>query len=312
MKSVIYNRYGNEDTLEIAELPMPRPQNKELVIRVKAISLNPRDTSARNGDYKLFMNRKFPKQTGADFAGIVTTVGKDIKNFKVGDEVFGYEPSLNKGTASEYITIAESFIAHKPKIVSFEEASVLGCVYLCALQSIRDKCQIKPGDKVAVFGASGGVGTAAIQLAKYYGAEVTAVARSSSEEFCKEQGADYFISYDKNDIFASEKKYDVFFQVFGKNNAYYSKAKKILQPDGIFICLIPLPKYILKMLFARPAFKFTLVKSKSEDLAFISKLADQKVIKPIISKNYDLPDIKEAHKALTNGSVNGKLVVSIQ
>jgi NADPH:quinone reductase-like Zn-dependent oxidoreductase len=312
MKSVIYNRFGNEDTLEVTELPIPTPRNNEVLINVKAISLNPRDTSARNGDFKLFMNRKFPKQTGADFAGIITSVGENIKNFKVGDEVLGYEPSLDKGTASEYITISEKFIAHKPNTLNFEEASILGCVYLCALQTIRDKCQIKQGNKVVIYGASGGVGTASIQLAKYYGAEVTVVAHSSSEKYCKEQGADHFVAYNQSDIFASQKKYDVFFQVFGKDKAYYNKAKQILKPDGVFICLIPLPKYIFKILFAKPKFKFTLVKSKPDDMAFIAKLAEQGSSKPIISKNFKLSEIKEAHKALSNGKVNGKIVVIIE
>jgi NADPH:quinone reductase-like Zn-dependent oxidoreductase len=312
MKAIIYKKYGSEEVLEVAEMPIPSIENNEVLINVKAISLNPRDTSSRNGDFKLFMNRKFPKLTGADFAGTVSAIGNDIKNFKIGDEVFGYEPSINKGTGAEYITISEKFIAHKPNKLNFEEASILGCVYLCALQTMRDKCQIKQGDKVVIYGASGGVGTASIQLAKYYGAEVTAVAHSSSEKYCKEQGADYFIAYDQSDIFASQKEYDVFFQVFGKDKAYYNEAKQILKPDGIFICLIPLPKYIFKILFARPKFKFTLVKSKADDLAFIAKLAEQGIIKPIVSTNFKLSEIKEAHKALSNGKVNGKIVVIIE
>jgi NADPH:quinone reductase-like Zn-dependent oxidoreductase len=311
MKTIIYRKYGNEDVLEMVEMPIPNIKNNEVLINVKAISLNPHDISARNGEYKLFMNRKFPKIMGIDFSGIITAIGDEVKNFKVGDEVFGYEPSLNKGTASEYITVSEKFLAIKPKIVNFEEASILGCVYLCALQTMRDKCQLKKGDKVVIYGASGGVGTATIQLAKYYGAEVTAVAHSSSENYCKTQGADYVEAYDKSDVFASQKKYDVFFQVFGKDTAFYDKAKEILKPNGSFICLIPLPKYILKILFAKPKFKFTLVKSKAEDLAFIAQLAEQGIIKPIVSKNFKLSEIREAHKALSNGKVNGKITVSL-
>lgn len=309
MKSIIYKKYGSEEVLEIAEIPIPTIENNDVLINVKAISLNPRDTSSRSGDFKLFMNRKFPKQTGADFAGIITKIGNNVKNFKVGDEVFGYEQGINKGTASEFITISENYISIKPKKLSFEEASVLGCVYLCALQTVRDKCQIKQGDKIVIYGASGGVGTASIQLARYYGAEVTAVAHSSSEKYCKEQGADRFVAYDEGDIFASKEKFDVFFQVFGKDKAYYNESKQILKSNGIFICLIPLPKYIFKILFAKPKFKFTLVKSKSDDLAFIANLANQVIVKPIVAKSFGVEDIKDAHKALLKGKVNGKVTL---
>lgn len=311
MRAVIFKSYGSEDVLELVEKPMPSPKSNEVLVNVKAISLNPKDIGARSGEYKIIMNRKFPKSTGSDLASIVTSIGSDVKKFKVGDEVFGYQPSFSNGTAADFTTISEDFIALKPKELSFEQAAALGCVYLTALQTLRDKCKIKRGDKIAIYGASGGVGTAAVQLAKYFGAEVTAVSNSRNETYCRNQGANHFIAYDKADIFASPEKYDVFFQVFAKNTAFYDKAKKILKADGIFICLIPLPKYIFKILFAKPAFKFTLVKSKSEDLAFIANLAVQQLIKPAISETFKLPEIKEAHKALSAGKVAGKIIVTM-
>jgi NADPH:quinone reductase-like Zn-dependent oxidoreductase len=311
MQSIIYRKYGNEEVLETIETPTPTVKDNEILVHVKAISLNQRDISSRNGDYKIVMNWKFPKPTGADFAGIVTAIGRNIKNYNVGDEVFGYEQSLGKGTLSEYITASENMITHKPKALTFEEASVLGCVYLTALQTLCDKCHIKKGDKIALFGASGGVGTASIQLAKFYGAEVTAIANSANENFCKAQGADHFVAYNKENIFASNEKYDVFFQVFGKDFAYYKEAKNILTPEGIFIGLLPLPKYFFQMLFGKPKFKFTLVKPKADDLAFIAKLANEKVIAPAIFRTFDWSNIKDAHKTLEKGGVNGKIVVRL-
>lgn len=311
MRAVIYNSYGSEKVLELVEKPMPGSKKNEVLIHVKAISLNPKDISARSGEYKIIMNRKFPKSTGSDFAGIVTAIGSEVKNCKVGDAVFGYKPGFSKGTAADFITAPEKLIALKPIDISFEQAAALGCVYLTALQTWRDKCNIKRGDKVVIYGASGGVGTAAVQLAKYFGAEVTAVSNSRNEAYCKDQGADFFVAYDKADVFASPEKYDVFFQVFVKDTAFYDRTKKILKADGIFICTLPLPKYVLKILFAKPAFKFILVKPKSDDLAFIASLAMQQLIKPFIAKTFKLSEIQEAHKALSDGKVNGKIIVTL-
>ena len=311
MKAFIYKSYGAADVLELVAQEIPLPQKGEVQIEVKAISINPRDANIRNGDLRFISGKEFPKLTGADFSGIISKLGEGISNFKTGDEVFGYIEDVKNGASAEYIVLPEKYLALKPKELSFEVASALGCAYLTALQTLRDKCKIKSGDRLAIYGASGGVGIAAIQLAKYFGASITAIANSANESLCKNQGVDNFIAYDKTDVFSLNEKFDIFFQVYSKEGSLYKKVKALIKASGIFCCLIPDPRFYFKTLFARPRFTFILVKSIKSDLDFLANLAREGKIKPVISKQLKLEEMMDAHKQIDNGHTVGKIVITM-
>lgn len=311
MKAKVYNKYGNPDVLETAELPKPIAKKNEVVIKTISISLNQKDNLIRNGNFKLFTGSKFPKLIGSDFSGIIDSVGESVKDFKIGDEVFGYNDSVFGGVSAEYIVMPTKFLGIKPKEISHQIASTLGCVYSTALQTLRDECKIKQGDEILIYGASGGVGTAAMQIAKYYGAIVTAVAHSRNEEYCKNNGADYFVAYDKADAFLSDKKYHIFFQVFSKKNEY-NRAKNILTPKGNFITLMIFPMLFIKNVFSMNKIITFMVRAKRADFEFNAELTKKKILNPFIAKFFDFDTIKEAYQLSENGSENGKIVVNIQ
>jgi NADPH:quinone reductase-like Zn-dependent oxidoreductase len=311
MRAIVYDSYGGSEFLKLTDIEKPIPQKGQVLIEVKAIGLNPRDCNIRNGDLKIISGKAFPKLTGSDLSGIIVDCGAGVTNFKAGDEIFGYIEDVKSGGSAEYVVLPVQYLALKPKEISFDTAATLGCTYLTALQTLRDKCKVMPGSKVAIYGASGGVGVAAIQLAKYFGAVVTAVSNSSNENFCLSQGANSFVAYDKTDIFSSSDEYDVFFQVFSKQGSFYDKAKGILKHMGIYTCLIPDPRFLFKSLFARPYFKYILVKAKRADLDLLAKLAVERKITPYISNKFKLEQMKEAHDMINGGHVNGKIVITL-
>ena len=255
MKAVIYQKYGKAEVLEISELSMPTPKKGEVQIQVKALSLNPRDTNIRKGDFKIITGKNFPKLTGADFSGVVTELGQGVTDFKVGDKVFGYVEDVKKGVSAAYVSLPTKYLCLKPVAISHHQAAALGCTYLTALQAIRNKGKAKAGNKIIIYGASGGAGTAAIQLSKYFGMQVTAVSSAKNKQYCIAQGAEQFLPYDKTDVFKVAEKYDIFFQVYSKDGLLYKQAKQVLKPTGIFICLIPNPLFIFRKWFSTPKFE---------------------------------------------------------
>jgi NADPH:quinone reductase-like Zn-dependent oxidoreductase len=311
MKAVIYNQFGGPHVLSLTELPKPVLKASEAIIRVQAISLNPRDTSLREGTFKFFSGSQFPKLTGADFSGVIEEIGENKQGFQKGDEVFGYVQDLKRATSATYVSLPIKYLASKPSSISHQQAASLGCAYLTALQALRDKARIEPGERVLIYGAAGGVGTAAIQLAKYYGAHVTAVSKSTQREYCLSQGADTFIAYDKQEVFSAIHEVDVFFQVYSKGGTLYNKAKKIMSPPGHFICLVPNPLFLFRKIFSRPAFDYLLVKNSRADLELLGDLTAREVLKPYFSKQFTLNEIMNAYKIMENGNVQGKIVVCL-
>lgn len=309
MKGVAYYQYGGVEELETLELPVPACKSGEVLVRVKAISLNPRDTRIREGAFRLLMNWRFPKLTGADFSGVIETTGAGVQSFRAGDEVFGYMDTLAGGTSAEYITVPASSVARKPAGMSHSQASTLGCAYLTALQVLRDKASTQPGDHVMIYGASGGVGTAAIQLAKQMGAEVTAVSNSAHQEYCRSLGAHHFLAYDQDPVFTGPKTCDVFFQVYSRGGLFYRQAKKILKKDGVFICLIPNPLLEIKRWFARPRFEYLVVKNRVADLSYLAECTLLHDIKPVITHTFEAAEIRKAYRLLETGHIQGKIVV---
>lgn len=315
MKAAIYNLYGTSEVLQIANIKMPVQAKNELLVKVKACSVNSRDIGIRNGDLKFISGNKFPKITCADFSGSIEAIGNDVKGFEVGDDVFGYIQSVKHGCLAEYISVPVKWISKKPIDVSHKLAAAIPCTYLTALQALRNKAAIKQGDKILIYGATGGVGTAAIQLAKYFKAHVTAVCSSRNVACCKDQGADEVWCYDEEDVFAKQNKFDIVFQVYSKDGLLYNQLNHLVKKSGTYVTLIPSPKVFIASLInslkGSPSLKLLLVKAVPSDLDFLMNLAQQGTLKPHISSVFKMDEIKEAHNLVETNHAVGKVVVTI-
>jgi len=313
MKAAIYKKYGPPEVLKIEEIEKPAIQDDEVLIKVHSASVNPYDFKFRKGILPIrVMTGGFfkPKnqRLGADVAGEIVEVGKNVQRFKVGDPVFGF----GLGSYGEYVGTIESRISNKPKNISFAEAAALPMVALTALQGLRDKAQIKKGDKVLIYGASGGIGHIAVQLARYYGTEVTGVCSSSNLSWVKDLGAHYMIDYTEEDFTKGSKKYDIVFDTVGKLS--FSGCLRSLTKTGYgisFSLSAMLPVLLLGSALGKKKVKTFIAKSSHEDFDFIRDLVEKGEIKPVIDRRYPLDQIVEAHRYTETGHVKGKVVIEI-
>jgi len=259
-----------------------------------------------------------PKNTrlGGDFAGVVEAVGKDVSDFKPGDEVFGGRG----GAYAEYVTVRKA-IAHKPANVTFEEAAAVPTAAITALQGLRDFGKIQPGQKVLINGASGGVGSFAIQIAKALGAEVTAVCSTKNVEHARSQGADHVIDYTKEDFTWSDQQYDLLFNVNGSRS--WSEYKRVLKPDAIFVLvggprtplIGPLSLFIktrIGMLGSSQKFAFFVAQFNREDMLVLKDFLETGKVKPFVERTYPLSKIAEAMHHLGTGHASGKIVITMR
>lgn len=319
MKAVVYPKYGHPNVLEIRELEKPFPGPGEVLVRVHASSVNIAEWYAMTG--LLFARLRGglfkPKNTrlGADFAGVVEAVGKDVSDFKPGDEVFGGRG----GAFAEYVTVRNA-IAHKPTKVTFEEAAAVPTAGLTALQGLRDHGKIQPGQKVLINGASGGVGSFAIQIAKALGAEVTAVCSTRNAAHARSLGADHVIDYTKENFTRSGQQYDLLFNVNGSRS--WSEYKRVLKPDAIFVLvggprtplIGPLSLFIktrIGMLGSSQKFVFFIAQFNREDMLVLKDLLETGKVKPFIERTYPMSQITEAMSHLGKGHAQGKIVVTM-
>jgi len=314
MKAFIYHHYGSAEVLQSAELPRPIIHGNEMLVKVEAAALNPKDSYLREGKARILTGTKFPKQTGFDFSGTIVAVGQKVKDYKTGDDVFGFLNYLKGGTLAEYLAVRQDWLAHKPKALTHTTAASIPCAYLTALQVLRDHANIKKGKKVLIYGASGGVGTAAIQLANYYGAEVTSVSSSKNKSYCEQQGAAINLAYDKEDIRSLLKSdYDLVFEVFDQRGKSYNQSKGFIKKNGIFVTLSPFAGAFFKSLlsFILPRkFKQFMIRTKSTDLLYLAELAENKKINPQI-QTFGFNDAVQAYKALDSHHISGKIVIDI-
>jgi NADPH:quinone reductase-like Zn-dependent oxidoreductase len=313
MKAAIFHQYGKTDVLEIADIPKPSISPDEILVRVHAAAINPKDTFIRKGRFQRLTGNRFPKQTGFDFAGEIAELGANIRDFKLGDAVFGMFDGWQASTCAEYIKAKPHEFALKPQSASFEESAALPLVALTALQALRDDARLQAGAKLCINGASGGVGTMALQIAKILGAHVTALASTSNHTFLKELGADECLDYKDVDILKTEKRFDAFFDVFG--NTRFGKVKPILSENGVWISTVIQPhvfrSVFFSRFFSRKKAKLVVVKSRREDFAQIAEWVDEGKLKPIIHAVYPLEQIREAHAQQESKHTRGKVVVKI-
>ncbi|MEN8155299.1 MAG: NAD(P)-dependent alcohol dehydrogenase, partial [Acidobacteriota bacterium] len=237
MKAVAYNKYGAPDVLEITEKNKPELPADKILVKVKASSVNPVDYKIRRGDMKALTGKIFPKLAGSDFAGVVEDKGSAVEDFRKGDKVYGFMNPMKGGAYAEFIIVDPEKTALMPDNLSFEEAASMPVAALTALQALSYLGNVKEGTSVLINGATGGVGSFAVQIAKALGAEVTGLCSGKNMEFCKKLGADNVFDYSKDGLAGSGKKFDVFFDAAAKTN--FSKSKMYLKKRGIYITTIP-------------------------------------------------------------------------
>lgn len=322
MQAITYGCYGSPDVLELREIPQPVPADNELLIRVNAASANPLDWHYMRGSpYIMRMGSGIgaPKndRMGVDYAGTVETVGKDVSSFRPGDEVFGGRT----GAFAEYITIRETGnVVKKPDNISFSQAAGVGIAGITALQALRDKGKVKPGDKVLINGASGGVGTFAVQIAKSMGAEVTGVCSTRNVEMVRSIGADHVIDYKNADYTQSGELYDVIIDNVGNHSI--SSNRGILKPTGRFVIvggakgnwLGPLMQPIKAMLiapFVDQHLGMFVAHLNQDDLQMLADLMASGELTPVIDREYTLSQTADAIRYLEEGHARGKVVITV-
>ena len=320
MKAAVYKKYGPPEVLKIEEIEKPEPKENEVLIKVNATTVTATDCTFRKGEPK-FTGIKNPKNKtlGSEFSGEIEAVGKDVKLFKLGDKVVGTTPGY--GSYSEYIClpVSKSTIAKMPPGKNYEEAIACCDGFLTALPFLRDKGKIKKGNKVLVIGASGSVGSAAVQIAKYFGAEVTGVCSSSSVDLVKSIGAEKVIDYTKEDFTKSGETYDIIFDLVGKIT--FSQCKGSLKGNGKFlqaaITLKIFPSVLWTSIFSN---KKALIMAtglrppteRTKDLNFICELLEKEKINPLIDRKYPFEQIAEAHRYVDTGHKKGNVVINMK
>lgn len=312
MKAFVYNKKSLPEKLVLQEIEKPVPDDNEVLIKICAVSLNA-------ADYRSLQMGMIPKRKifGADVAGIVESVGKNANNFKPGDEVFGDLAGYGFGGFAEYVAVPEKALAHKPAMLSFEETAAMPMASLTALQALRDKGQLKSGQKVLIVGSGGGVGTFAVQLARYFGAEVTAVCGPRNAEKSIELGAKTVIDYTREDFSKSDSRYDLILAVNG--NYPLMVYKRILNPDGKCIVIGgALPQILKSLMFGKllslgsKKFITMVAKANSSDLEYLASLATDGHIRPVIARIFPFEQTVEAMQQLREGHATGKLVISMK
>lgn len=313
MKAAVINSYGGTEVLQLADIKTPEINKNQILVKVVATSINPIDWKIRKGMLKLVTGNKFPLILGFDVSGEVVRVGDSVSNFKVGDAIYTSLNSLSGGAYAEYTAVDTKIACAKPENLTHEQAAAVPLAALTGLQGLRDKGKIQSGQEVLINGASGGVGSFAVQIAKFFAATVTTVCSAKNIELVKSLGADRVIDYSQQDFTKEGIKYDLIFDVVG-NRSFWS-CQKSLTANGIYVTTQPYPSYIgqslLTALIPGKKAKVILLKSNAADLAFLKELIEQGKLRPVIQQIYPLAQIAEAHAESERGHVVGKLVVKV-
>lgn len=330
MKAIVYTEYGSPDALRLTEIAKPEPKDNQVLIRIYATSVNFGDLMARN--FRAVSPRKFnmplllwlparlalgfskPRNhiLGNEFAGEVEVVGKDAKRFKPGDQVFGY-PGQSFGAYAEYLCMSDDgVLAIKPANMTFEEAAVIPYGAIMAL-NLLGKVNIQPGQQVLINGASGGIGSAAVQIAKHFGAQVTGVCGTPRLEFVKSLGADRVIDYTKEDFTQDGETYDLIFDILGKGS--FARCKNSLKPNGVQLFASFKMKQLFQMLWtAMTGGKkaiCAIAPGSTEDLISVKELIEAGKIKTIIDRCYPMEQAAEAHRYVEEGHKKGSVAITM-
>ncbi|MFC4410101.1 NAD(P)-dependent alcohol dehydrogenase [Chungangia koreensis] len=322
VKAIFYEKYGTPDVLTMKEVDIPQPQDHEVLVKVHAASLNYGNLVLLKGEpflARFAFGLTKPKYTipGGDVAGKVEAVGKDVTLFKTGDEVFGDLSASGWGAFAEYVAVPESSLVLKSSNMTFEEAASVPMAAVTALQALRDKGQIEPGKKVLINGASGGVGTFAVQIAKSFGAEVTAVCSTNNVEIARSIGADYVIDYKQEDFTKKAEKYDL---IIGANGNHPITAyKRVLKPNGRFVHVGGSGTQMFQTMSLGPIISMTgsrkmlgfLQRANKQDLLYVKELLEAGKVKATIDRTYSFDEVPEAFRYFEKGHAKGKVVITI-
>jgi NADPH:quinone reductase-like Zn-dependent oxidoreductase len=338
MKAAVYTRYGPPDVVQIKDVEKPVPTDDGVLIKVRAASVNPLDEGLLKGGGRVVTGLRKPKVTrvGVDVAGQVEAVGRNVTQFKPGDEVFGAcisDPQASsvrvwipQGAFAEYACVPESALVMKPDNVTFEQAASAPVAAFTALQGLRDKGHIQPGQKVLINGAAGGVGTFAVQIAKSFGAKVTGVCSTRNVDMVRSIGADRVIDYTQQDFTKSgqsyDKRYDLFFDCIGNHSL--SACRRVLNPKGIYVMvgersgrgMIGLLARLITALvlsrFVSQKLVTFLARPNKADLTIMHELMRAGKITPVIDRCYSLSEVPEAIRYLKEGHARGKVIVTLE
>jgi NADPH:quinone reductase-like Zn-dependent oxidoreductase len=320
MKAIVQRCYGSPAVLELEDIDKPAPADDEVLVRVRAASVNPLDWHFLRGiPYIMRLDAGFgaptSERTGVDFAGTVEAVGRNVTRFKPGDEVFGGRT----GAFAEYVVVRESrAVVPKPANVTFEQAAAVPIAAVTALQALRDHGRVRPGQKVLINGASGGVGTFAVQLAKAFGAEVTGVCSSRNVEMVRSIGADHVVDYTREDFTKGERRYDLILDMVG-NHALLD-LKRAVTPEGRIVIVggekgrwispmdRPIKAFLLSPFMSQQFVKF-FADLNQEDLNLLGDLMQAGKVTPVIDRRYGLSDVPAAIEYLEEGHARGKVVI---
>ncbi len=313
MKAVFINEYGSTQVLQYGEIETPSIKRDQLLVKVHASSVNPVDWKIRAGQLQFLTGYKFPMVLGFDVSGEVVAVGESVTRFQTGDKVYAYLDSLPGGAYAEYAAVSERVACFKPDNMSYEQAAAVPLAATTALQALRDLGQILPGHKVLINGASGGVGSFAVQIAKALKAEVTAVCSTQNVELVQSLGGDRVIDYTVQDFTKDTSFYDIIFDAVGKES--FSGCQNILKPNGVYVTTLPDPDSVVQsvLTFLLPGKKSKLIvaQSSGQDLAYLKELIEGGKIRSVIDRTYSLEELAVAHAESEQGHVVGKLVIAV-
>ncbi|TGE25079.1 NAD(P)-dependent alcohol dehydrogenase [Hymenobacter aquaticus] len=313
MKAIYFEHYGPADVLHYGEQPTPTPQADQILVRVHASSVNPIDWKVRAGSLKLITGQNFPKIPGRDVAGTVAAVGENVTRFQPGDRVYGMPDGVG-GANAEYALLPEQAAAFVPEKLSFAEAAAVPLGALTALQALRDKGQLLSGDRVLINGASGGVGTFAVQLARLLGAgEITGVCGPDNAELVRGLGADRVLNHHEQDFTQELSRYDLIFDAVAKSS--YLASKAALRRNGRYVTTAPEPRDLaagaLVSVFSTKKMSMLLASNYGPDMALISAWLQAGALRPIIAHTFPLAETAEAHRLSEAGRAAGKIVLTV-
>jgi NADPH:quinone reductase-like Zn-dependent oxidoreductase len=322
MKAIVCAKYGPLDGLKLEEVPKPSPGADEVLVKVHASSVNYSNLALVRGEpfvVRLEFGLLKPKYRipGSEIAGRVEAVGGKVRQFRLGDEVFGDLSDCGRGGFAEYVCARENALALKPANISFEEDAAVPETALVALQSLRDIGQIKTGQQVLIYGASGGVGTFAVQIAKSFGAEVTGVCSTRNLDLVRSIGADHVIDYTREDFTRTGRRYDLIVATAGYRSIF--DYKRALTPGGIYVAPGGSLAQIFQALLLGPFISMTgsrklgsLLVKPNKDLAFMKELIEAGKVKPVIDRRYQLSEAAEALRYYAEGHARGKVVITVE
>ncbi len=320
MKAIVYEKYGPpSEVLQLKEVAKPTPKDNEVLVKIYAASINDGDKSIIRGEpfiARLYGGLLKPKHTipGGDIAGQVEAVGRNVKQFQPGDEIFGDIGACGFGAFAEYVSVPENALALKPVNITYEEAAAVPQYALVALQGLRDKGQIQPGKKVLINGASGGVGTFAVQIAISYGAEVTGVCSTRNLDLVRSIGADEIIDYTQEDFTQNEQRYDLILDIVA--NRSISDYTRALNPAGNYVAVAfnPVSLFLGSLISMTGSKKVSQMSHKPDvkDLVFMKEHIEAGKVVPVIARRYPLSETAEAFRYFEEGHPSGKVVITVE